>query len=174
MYANFFLKFFDSYSSYVPKYDKRDQFPIGHGWENAPIWNEWAGDGSRARDISIFRKSMGWRSSRMTSYAGEVAWRCAEISGPIKKRGRMEKKVARTGTWRESRDLRSRRKPPVLHIRRMMSFVSSFHRPAALNSLYLEFQEERPSYDDINTARDTPAREERAISLAIPLWRTSV
>lgn len=32
-----------------------------------------------------------------------------------------------------------------------MSFVSSFHRPAVLNSPYLEFQEERPSYDDINT-----------------------
>lgn len=95
-----------------------------------------------------------WRSSRMTSYASEVAWRCAEISGPIKKRestGRVEKKMVRTGTWRESYDLRSRRKSLVLHIRRMMSFVSSFHRPAALNSLYLEFQEERPSYDDINT-----------------------
>jgi len=90
----------------------------------------------------------------MTSYASEVAWRCAEISGSIKKRestGRVEKKVVRTGTWRESYDLRSRRKSLVLHIRRMMSFVSSFHRPAALNSLYLEFQEERPSYDDINT-----------------------
>lgn len=94
-----------------------------------------------------------WQSLRMTSYAGEVVWRCTEISGPIKRRGsigRVEKKV-RAGTWRESCDLRSRRKPPVLHIRRMMSFVSSFHRPAALNSLYLEFQEERPSYDDINT-----------------------
>jgi len=84
--------------------------------------------------------------------------------------------VVRVGTRRESCDLRSRRKPRVLHIRRMMSFVSSLRRPVALNSSYLEFQEDRPTYgDDINTReRDTAAREERAISRAIPLWRTSV
>jgi len=66
--------------------------------------------------------------------------------------GRVEKKMVRAQGRGENRvtfDLR--RKPPVLHIQRMMSFVSSFHGPAALNSLYLEFQEERPSYDDINT-----------------------
>lgn len=114
-------------------------------------------------------------------YAGEIACRRAEISVSIKKKGRekgacwvdREKKVVHVETRRESCDLRSRRKPRVLHIRRMMSFVSSFHRPATLNSLYLEFQEERPSYgDDINTKEiHHVAREKRAISRAIPLWR---
>jgi hypothetical protein len=135
-------------------------------------------DGSRARyiDISIFRKNVptdGRLSRDDFVCRRDRRRRRAEISGSIKKEGKSgreglgrgeegrrrpleaaggEKKVVRVGTRRESCDLRSRRKPRVLHIRRMMSFVSSLRRPVALNSSYLEFQEDRPTYgDDINT-----------------------
>jgi len=137
------------------------------GGKNGSVFDQLGTNRGLAVDISIFRKNLPADGllSRMTSYAGEIARRRAEISGSIKKKGRRrrrrrraleaaggEKKVLRVGTRRESCDLRSRRKPRVLHIRRMMSFVSSLRPPVALNSSYLEFQEDRPTYgDDINT-----------------------
>lgn len=114
----------------------------------------------------------------MTSYAGGIAWRRAEISGPIKKEkstggGWRKRWISRGDAGRESCDLRSRRKPRVLHIQRVMSFVSSYHRPEALNSLYLEFQEARPELRAMISilARDTPAEEEKesTVSRAISL-----